>query len=108
MENKTVNINDYRNEKDAGIEEFKNYINEAVKSNRDTIASLIVNGMQGETLIDTYVDKLIGHAFSNYSKEILLKYMSNGVIITATQILTDKFLNDKKIKQALQHQMAVV
>lgn len=107
MGNKTVNINDYRVEKDAGVVEFENYICESVKTNRDYIASLISNGMQGETLIDTYVDRLISHAFSNYSKETLLRYMSNGVIITATQMLTDKFLGDEKIRNAIERQIAV-
>ncbi|MGG3925657.1 hypothetical protein ABET51_06620 [Metabacillus fastidiosus] len=108
--NKVVDLAKVQIEKNAGVQELNNYINQAVAMNEELVALAIrnkVNGADAETVLDTFTDHLISNAFKNYSKEKLLEYVANGVLFEARSMLMDALVSNDEIKAAMELQEVV-
>lgn len=105
--NKVIDLAIMSEQKDAGVQELNNYIASAVELNKGRISLAITNRTNNsdpQTILDTFTDYLLSHAFSNFGQSKLLEYIANGTLNKAREMLFNSLVANKEINTAMKLQ----
>lgn len=108
--NKVIDLTILSEQKDLGVQELNSYIASAVELNKGRISMAITNRTNGadpQTILDTFTDYLLSHAFSNFGQSKLLEYIANGTLNKAREMLFNSLIANEEINAAIKLQKAI-